>query len=99
MSHHKRKRPKNTRAGCLMCKPNKMNGWPKGKLGHVGFGKLRQVIGARAAMREDTWSIGIPRMGRNIPILVIFATIVQLEERLPDEQYVPGSSPGGGTIF
>lgn len=54
MSHHKRKRSKNGRAGCLMCKPNKMCGWPKAKLGHVGFGKLRQVIGARAAMREDT---------------------------------------------
>lgn len=25
--HHKRGRPKNSRAGCLMCKPNKMNGW------------------------------------------------------------------------
>jgi hypothetical protein len=26
MAHHKRKRPKNRRAGCLMCKPHKMNG-------------------------------------------------------------------------
>jgi hypothetical protein len=24
--HHKRKRPKNRRAGCLMCKPHKVNG-------------------------------------------------------------------------
>lgn len=24
--HHKRKRPKNRRAGCLMCKSHKMNG-------------------------------------------------------------------------
>lgn len=24
--HHKRKRPKNRRAGCLMCKPWKVNG-------------------------------------------------------------------------
>ncbi len=24
--HHKRKRPKNRRAGCLMCKPHKANG-------------------------------------------------------------------------
>lgn len=24
--HHKRKRPKNARAGCLLCKPHKMNG-------------------------------------------------------------------------
>jgi hypothetical protein len=26
MSHHKRKRPKSTRAGCLLCKPHKRNG-------------------------------------------------------------------------
>lgn len=25
MPHHKRKRPKNRRAGCLMCKPHKAN--------------------------------------------------------------------------
>ena len=25
MAHHKRKRPKNRRAGCLMCKPHKGN--------------------------------------------------------------------------
>jgi hypothetical protein len=24
--HHKRKRPKNRRAGCLLCKPHKANG-------------------------------------------------------------------------
>ncbi len=26
MAHHKRRRPKNRRAGCLMCKPQKANG-------------------------------------------------------------------------
>jgi len=26
MLHHKRKRPKNRRAGCLLCKPWKVNG-------------------------------------------------------------------------
>jgi hypothetical protein len=26
MAHHKRRRPKNRRAGCLMCKPWKANG-------------------------------------------------------------------------
>ena len=26
MSHHKRRRPKNQRSGCLMCKPWKGNG-------------------------------------------------------------------------
>jgi hypothetical protein len=26
MAHHKRKRPKTRRAGCLLCKPHKRNG-------------------------------------------------------------------------
>lgn len=26
MANHKRKKPKNSRAGCLMCKPHKANG-------------------------------------------------------------------------
>ncbi|GEM_PF-1242545 len=26
--HHKRRRPSNRRAGCKLCKPWKMNGWP-----------------------------------------------------------------------
>lgn len=42
--HHKRGKPKKARAGCLMCKPNKANGWPKLKLGHSGFGKLRGAM-------------------------------------------------------
>lgn len=29
MSHHKRRRPKNRRAGCLLCKPHKANGSDK----------------------------------------------------------------------
>jgi hypothetical protein len=29
MAHHKRRRPKNARAGCLLCKPHKMNGAKK----------------------------------------------------------------------
>ena len=46
--HHKRHKPKNGRAGCLMCKPNKMNGWAKHRLlGHVGFGKIRKEIASR----------------------------------------------------
>ena len=28
MAHHKRRRPKNRRAGCLMCRPWKINGAP-----------------------------------------------------------------------
>ena len=25
-----------------MCKPSKMNGWPRLELGHTGFGKLKR---------------------------------------------------------
>ena len=41
--NHKRGRPKNRRAGCLMCKPNKQNGYGKRtNLGHKGFSKIRK---------------------------------------------------------
>lgn len=51
--HHKRGRPKNRRAGCLMCKPNKMNGWPKNaNLGHTGFGKIKDEIHAKEDLKE-----------------------------------------------
>jgi hypothetical protein len=51
--HHKKKKPKNARAGCLMCKPNKMNGWNKEKLGHTGFGKLKDVIHSKDDLKHD----------------------------------------------
>lgn len=51
--NHKRGKPKNARAGCLMCKPNKMNGWNKDKFGHTGFGKLRKVVHAKDDMKVD----------------------------------------------
>lgn len=51
--NHKRKRPKNRRAGCLMCKPNKMNGYNKDKLGHVGFGKLKRTILAKLDLLNE----------------------------------------------
>lgn len=50
--HHKRGRPKNRRAGCLICKPNKMNGWSELRLGAHGFGKLREAQGAAAELQE-----------------------------------------------
>jgi hypothetical protein len=31
MAHHKRKRSKNRRSGCLLCKPWKMNGFAKNR--------------------------------------------------------------------
>ncbi len=27
MAHHKRRRAKNQRSGCIFCKPHKQNGW------------------------------------------------------------------------
>ena len=51
--NHKRGRPKNRRAGCLMCKPNKQNGWNKlTQLGHKGFGKIRDEIHAVEDMKD-----------------------------------------------
>lgn len=45
--NHKRKRPKQVRAGCLMCKPNKLGKGMEKKLGHRGFGKLRREAAAQ----------------------------------------------------
>jgi len=50
--NHKRKRPKNRRAGCLMCKPNKMNGWNKDTLGHTGWSKLKNTILAKLDLKD-----------------------------------------------
>jgi len=49
--HHKRKRPKNRRAGCLMCKPFKANGVPKRvhiKGGAKGKVQLSEAMDVRA---------------------------------------------------
>lgn len=55
--HHKRGRAKQRRAGCLLCKPNKLGkGWER-ELGHRGFAKLRREDAAtrelRLAKREN----------------------------------------------
>lgn len=50
--NHKRGKPKNSRAGCLMCKPNKMNGINKDIWQHYGFGKLRDTIHAKEDLKE-----------------------------------------------
>lgn len=41
MANFKRGRPKAARAGCKMCKPNKLGKGLEKTLGHRGFGKLR----------------------------------------------------------
>lgn len=46
--HHKRKRAKNRRAGCLMCKPWKINGAK-----HRKENRKRQVRRADQAMRWE----------------------------------------------
>ena len=48
----KRGRAKNQRSGCLMCKPNKMNGYNKDKLGHTGWSKLKNTILAKLDLKE-----------------------------------------------
>ena len=50
--NHKRGKPKNQRAGCLLCKPNKMNGGRKLELGHAGYGKLKREKLARIDQKE-----------------------------------------------
>lgn len=46
MAHHKRRRPKRRRAGCLWCKPHKSNGMKQGN-------PTRQEEKARLAEREQ----------------------------------------------
>jgi hypothetical protein len=50
--NHKRGRPKAQRAGCLMCKPNKLGAGLEKKFGHRGFGKLRAEKHAEEDLRE-----------------------------------------------
>jgi hypothetical protein len=50
--NHKRRRHKAARAGCLMCKPNKRGAGMEKKLGHRGFGKLRDEQHAGEDLRE-----------------------------------------------
>lgn len=53
--NHKRHRPKNARAGCLLCKPNKANGSKhRLEVGHTGFGNIRCEIAARADLVQAT---------------------------------------------
>ena len=56
--NHKRGRPKSRRAGCMMCKSYKHQGFGKEKSKHEihgtgGFGKLRAEIAAEADAMDD----------------------------------------------
>lgn len=50
--NHKRRRPKQKRNGCLLCKPNKFGHGMEKVLGHRGFGKLREEDKAKRALHE-----------------------------------------------
>ncbi len=52
MANHKRKRPKNRRAGCLLCKPWKVNGFGKGRAGAEQFADHRRRLFAERAVRS-----------------------------------------------
>jgi hypothetical protein len=62
MAHHKRKRPKNRRAGCLLCKPWKMNGFAKGRLDAEPFSDYRRRFDADREVeqvRREPFHIGM----------------------------------------
>ena len=53
--HHKRGKPKKARAGCLLCKPHKLNGENKlAAVSKTGFAKIRADRNSRQDMREAT---------------------------------------------
>jgi len=56
--HHKRGKPKNQRAGCLLCKPHKMNGAGglKKEVHKIGFGRLRSEACAVADLMQHDLS-------------------------------------------
>jgi hypothetical protein len=49
--HHKRRRPKNRRAGCLLCKPHKANRI-KGRRGSASANTRRSAEAFRTAIGE-----------------------------------------------
>jgi hypothetical protein len=52
MAHHKRKRPKKRRAGCLLCKPWKMNGFAKGRIDAQSLSDHRRRFVAERQLEE-----------------------------------------------
>jgi len=52
MAHHKRKHPKNRRAGCLLCKPWKMNGFAKGRVDAESLSDHRRRFDAEGQLAE-----------------------------------------------
>jgi len=50
--HHKRKRPKNGRAGCLMCKPWKVNGFATERKDGEHFSDHKRRVWAKEQIKE-----------------------------------------------
>ncbi|WP_375688006.1 hypothetical protein [Pseudooceanicola sp. LIPI14-2-Ac024] len=50
--HHKRKRARNARAGCKLCKPWKVNGFRTGRAEGEKFADHRRRSAARSAVRD-----------------------------------------------
>lgn len=50
MAHHKRKRPKSTRSGCLLCKPHKRQG-ACAHATNMRFGQRRKYEAGTAQLR------------------------------------------------
>ncbi len=60
--NHKRGVPKRRRAGCLLCKANKLGQGMENELRHSGFGKIRDEQHARDDLREVAiLTVGIRR--------------------------------------
>ncbi|SFU67655.1 hypothetical protein [Nitrosospira multiformis] len=55
--NYKRAKPKNSRAGCLLCKPHKMNGAKAGRglqpIGKTGFSNQRKEKLASIDLKDD----------------------------------------------
>lgn len=58
MANHKRGKAKNQRAGCLMCKPHKVNGAKQGRLGRVGLERPSEVRKAIEYLTGDRYEQG-----------------------------------------
>lgn len=53
MAHHKRRRPRNTRAGCKLCKPWKVNGFRNETRGGERFSEHRRREAADREIKEE----------------------------------------------
>jgi len=53
MANHKRKRAKNRRCGCLLCKPWKVNGFRTERLGGERFSDHRRRKFAAEEVRQE----------------------------------------------